>query len=30
MFGIDDAITSVANLASTVVKRIYPDIVMNK
>jgi len=25
MFGIDDAITSVANLASTVVERIYPD-----
>ncbi|CAB4169215.1 Holin of 3TMs, for gene-transfer release [uncultured Caudovirales phage] len=25
MFGIDDAITSVANLASTVVARIYPD-----
>ena len=25
MFGIDDAINSVANLASTVVERIYPD-----
>lgn len=25
MFGIDDAITSVSNLASTVVDKIYPD-----
>lgn len=25
MFGIDDAINSVANLASTIVERIYPD-----